>query len=126
MLKQIIEEQLENALEEEEGSMGFEVEDELTGLGKYKTNPELLSPEAREVFDALPEESKSKIVFNDENKFWDIVATGVTGTWAFGKFNVVDGVYHLHAPQSKRHGNWIDYEISDPKEVAKIIADRAW
>jgi hypothetical protein len=124
-LTQIIKEELEN-LSEEEGSMGFEKEDDLTGLGKYKTDPDKLSPEAKAVFDKLPEEAKSKAVFKNTNKFWDIVVTGETGSWNYSKFNFKDGKYQLHAPQSKRHGNWIDYEISDPEEVAEIIADRIW
>ena len=111
-LTQIIKEELEN-LSEEEGSMGFEKDDDLTGLGKYKTDPDKLSPEA-------------KAVFNNQNKFWDIVVTGVTGTWNYSKFKFKDGEYHLEAPTKKRSTNWKTYKMSAPEEVAAKIASVIW
>jgi len=124
-LTQIIKEELEN-LSEEEGSMGFEKEDDLTGLGKYKTDPDKLEPFAKAVYDKLPEEAKSKAVFNDKNKFWDIEVTGPTGSWNYSKFNFKDGDYHLHAPTKKQSMSWGDYKMSDPQEVADKIASVVW
>lgn len=124
-LTQIIKEELEN-LAEEEGSMGFKKEDELTGAGKFKTDPDKLSPEAKAVFDALPEEAKSQSVFDDSSKWWDIEVKSRTGAWNYSKFNFKDGVYHLHAPTKKQSMSWEDYEMSDPQEVADKIASVIW
>ena len=119
-LTQIIKEELENLSEDE---VDFEVEDKLTGLGKYKTNLDSLNRFAQDVFNELPEEAKSKAVFKTTDK-WHGVVTGVTGAWNYSKFNFEDGEFHLDAPSKKGSWSWKTYKIKDPKEVAEIIADR--
>lgn len=124
-LTQIIKEELENLSEEEGSSMGFEKKDKLSGAGQYKTVPEAITKQtSKDVFNALPEEAKSKAVFNNQNKFWDIVVTGVTGVWNYSKFKYKGGKYHLEAPSEKGSMSWKTYTIKDPEEVAEIIADR--